>query len=138
MTGILFQLVAILVGIVAAASFLVGKMPTMKEKIEQLQTYQAGIGAAGAVVGILTFADLLSGGTLRGSAWLIAFVTSISMLAVGLVLGYPLLQSIFLDDLSESSRNKAEEIKNMLAPFQILGGLIALGGGVILFLYKFM
>jgi hypothetical protein len=138
MVGILFPLIAILVGIVGAASWLVGKIPSQQENIKKLAMYQAGIGAAGMVVGLLTFADFLTGAGTKGAMWLVIILTALACTLVGLVLGYPILQGLFIDDLSEENRKKAEDFKNALAPFQVLGGIVALGGGVYVLLFKFI
>lgn len=128
--GLLLPIVAILIGMVGAASYLVSRVPSMRKTIEKLAMYQAGIGAAGAVIGILQGMDILFSSQ-KGffMLWLVAVLTCFSCVLVGLILGYPLLQSIILDDLSEESRKKAEGFRNAIAPFQILCGLMALGGG---------
>jgi hypothetical protein len=130
--GLLLPIVAILIGLVGAASYLVSRIPSMRKTIEKLAMYQAGIGAAGAVIGILQGMDILFSSA-KGPGvfmlWLVAVLTCFSCVLVGLILGYPLLQSIILDDLSEESRKKAEGFRNAIAPFQILCGLMALGGG---------
>jgi uncharacterized protein YacL len=128
--GLLLPIVAILIGMVGAASYLVSRVPSMRKTIEKLAMYQAGIGATGAVIGILQGMDILFSSQ-KGffMLWLVAVITCFSCVLVGLILGYPLLQSIILDDLSEESRNKAASFRNAIAPFQILCGLMALGGG---------
>jgi hypothetical protein len=137
MIGFLLPILGILAGAAAAASFIAGKMPKMKDNLEKLKIYQAGIGAAAAVVGLLSLVDYIpKPHNLSASTWLIALAVCFSLLLVGFVLGYPVLQSLILDDMSEENRNKAENIKNKLAPFQILCGLICLGGGIMLLMAK--
>ncbi len=137
MIGWLLPILAILTGAAGAASFIVGKLPKMKDNLEKLKIYQAGIGAAAAVVGLLSLVDLIpKPHNIAVSTWLVGLAVCLSLLLVGLVLGYPVLQSLVLDDMSEENRNKAENIKNKLAPFQIIGGLICVGGGFMLLLAK--
>ncbi len=128
--GLLLPLTAIATGLVGAASFLVERIPSMKPTIEKLAIYQAGIGAAGAIIGLLQSMDIIFGSSVKGSLWLAGTLTCVACVVVGLVLGYPLIQKLILDDLSEESRTKAANFRNALAPFQVLGGIVALGGGI--------
>ncbi len=137
LSGLLLPTLGIVAGAAAAAAFIAGKMPKMKENLEKLKAYQAGIGAAAAVVGLLSLVDFIpKPSNLAASSWLISLAVCLCLVIVGLVLGYPVLQSLILDDLSEESRNKAENVKNALAPFQILCGLICVAGGFMLLLGK--
>lgn len=129
--GLILPLTAIATGLVGAAAFLIERIPSMKPTIEKLAVYQAGIGAAGAVIGLLQSMDVIFGSSVKPfSLWIVATATCLACVVVGLVLGYPLIQKLILDDLSEESRNKAAGFRNALAPFQVLGGIVALGGGI--------
>lgn len=133
--GWILPFLAIVLGLLGAAAYIVARMPSMQETIKKLSVYQAGIGAAGAVLGVLQGMDILFA-TQKGAVfmWLVAVLTCVACVLVGLLLGYPLIQSLVLDDLSEESRNKAEKFRAAIAPFQILGGLTALFGGIYLLL----
>lgn len=128
--GLILPLLAIVTGLLGAASYIISRAPSMRETIQKLSVYQAGIGATAAVLGVLQGMDVLFNSQ-KGFffVWLVAVLTCISCVVVGLVLGYPLLQSLVIDDLSEPSRKRAESIRDTLAPFQIIGGLFALFGG---------
>ena len=132
--GFILPLLAIVLGLLGAAVYIVARMPSMQETIKKLSVYQAGIGAAGAVLGLLQGMDILFGSKDSVILWLVAVLTCVACILVGLLLGYPLIQSLVLDDLSEESRNKAEKFRAAIAPFQILGGLVALFGGIYLLL----
>lgn len=133
--GYILPVLAIILGLLGAAVFIVARIPSMQESIKKLSVYQAGIGAAGAVLGLLQGMDILFSSQ-KGAVfmWLVAVLTCVACILVGLLLGYPLIQSLVLDDLSEESRNKAERFRAAIAPFQILGGMVALFGGIYLLL----
>ncbi len=133
--GILLPIVAILAGILAAASVVLEKIPSLKDSVEKLQKYQAVIGVITIFMGI---SPLLNWAKVSKSLGFVPWAALIACMAacvvIGFLLGYPVLQGLFIDDLSEENRKKADDLRLKLVPYKVLGGLVAIGTGIILFL----
>lgn len=133
--GILLPIVAIVAGILAAASVVLEKIPNLKDFVEKIQKYQAVIGVVAifmAISPLLNWAKVTK--TMSFVPWISLIACMVSCALIGFLLGYPVLQGLFIDDLSEENRKKADDLRQKLAPYKILGGLVSIGTGVVLFL----
>lgn len=133
MTGFLFPIVAIIAGAMAASSTVIRKLPETENVIEKLKPYEAAIGAISlffAVSGLFNLSLLSKIGGL-------VFIGNIACIAacftMGFLLGYPVLQGLFIDDLSEANRSKAKELYYRLTPYKTVAGLVGIGSGLLLF-----
>jgi hypothetical protein len=126
----------ILGGILAASSLIVAKKPEAKDLIAKLTPYQAIIGVALLGTGIwnlflaLTSWHLLAAMSVRPVYVIIAFVSIISAILLGLMFGMPMVGR-----LSASGAAKGAEMAKKLAPYQVLIGLVGMGCGVFWILF---
>lgn len=131
--GIILPITCIIIGLLGAATYLIAKIPSLKDFIEKISPYQAGIGATGLVIGVFKLVDFFGSSVKMGFITSLFFLIScIACIILGLVLGFPTLQKLFINDMSEEHRNKAERLRDTLAPYQILSGVLALGLGLYL------
>jgi len=128
-----WPVVLMLGGILGCAGLIVAKKPDAKEMIGKLQPYQAGIGIALLVFGVLNLMDAIH---------LLSFVGAMPVLvlaAVGAVFSAILLGIMFgmpmIARFSASGAAKGEELGKKLAPFQTLIGIIAFITGLIMLLF---
>jgi len=130
--GFFFPLLAIIAGTLAASSVVIKKLPDSANVIQKIKPYEAGIGAAALAMGLMT---IFSVGRLMRQGMLTVGMTwgcIISSIVMGFLLGYPLLQEWFLDELSEEARAKSEEMYERLTPYKVTAGLIGMGTGLFL------
>lgn len=133
--GVLLPIVAIIAGILAAASVVLEKIPSLKDFVEKIQKYQAVIGVIAILMALSPlFNWAVVTKTMSIVPWAALIACMVSCTLIGFLLGYPVLQGLFIDDLSEENRKKADDLRLKLAPYKILGGLVSIGTGVILFL----
>jgi hypothetical protein len=128
-----WPIVLMLGGILGCAGLIVAKKPDAKEMIGKLQPYQAGIGIALLIFGVLNLMDAIH---------LLSFVGAMPVLvlaAVGAVFSAILLGIMFgmpmIARFSASGAAKGEELGKKLAPFQTLIGIIAFVTGLIMLLF---
>ena len=130
---IVFGLLAIIAGALAAANFVIEKLPNTKEYIEKMIPYQAVIGAAALVLSVLKLLDAFALKYVDNFTFIINLCCIASTAIVGFLLGFPMVQQFMAND--ENSKAKAEEIRKKLSAYQVIAGLIALGSGVYMLLY---
>jgi len=131
----LYPIIVILVGIISAANVVIERLPNAKNLIEKIAPYQAIIGLVGlgwSVLNLLSLGKIMSGVGFLGDIMIL--VAMGSSILCGFLLGYPLIQQFFLEDMSEANREKGENIRKKLVPFHVLAGLGALASGGYLFL----
>ena len=131
--GYLWPIVLILGGILGCAGLIVAKKPDAKELIGKLQPFQAGIGVALLVFGVLNLLDALRLLSFVGALPVLvitAFAAVISAIVLGIMFGMPMVAK-----LSASGAAKGEELGKKLAPYQTMVGLVAIGTGVIMLLF---
>lgn len=119
-------------GILACAGLIVAKKPDAKELIGKLQPFQAGIGIALLVFGVLNLMDAIRLLGMVSMAPLLVLSTVggvFSALLLGIMFGMPMVAR-----LSPSGAAKGEELGKKLAPIQTLVGIIAIVCGLILLL----
>jgi hypothetical protein len=132
--GILFPILVIIAGILAASSVVIQKLPDSAEYINKIKPYEGFIGAGSLIMGAFT---LFSFTRILASPFLImagTFTCIVSSLIMGFLLGYPVLQDLFLDDLGEASRKKSEDIYEKLTPYKVTSGLVGIGAGLTILL----
>jgi hypothetical protein len=133
LSHIVFGLLAIIAGALAAANFVIEKLPNTKEYIEKMIPYQAVIGAVALVLSVLKLLDAFALKYVDNFTFIINLCCIASTAIVGFLLGFPMVQQFMAND--ENSKAKAEEIRKKLSAYQVIAGLIALGSGVYMLLY---
>ncbi len=123
----LSSIVAIVSGVLGASSFIIKKNPDSADLIKKIKPYEAFIGVAALFIGVTL---LLSYGRLSGLGLLATLAESASCIVLGFLLGFPVLQDLFIDDMSEDSRNKADQLYERLTPYKVTAGLVAIGSGI--------
>jgi len=131
--GILYSLLLIVLGLLAAQEYIVSKLPASRKLIDALDGYAEYAGIAGLVLGIHW---LIEGVGLVGhpgispliilKIWGSALVT----LALGLIFGLSLIRR-FLNDNAATFLAKADELRTSLLPYRKELGLASLALGVI-------
>lgn len=131
MSLIFFGLVAFIAGALAAANFVIERMPNAKDILVKIMPYQAIIGFVALVLSALLVFNTFS---LREAMFtkLIYFGCALSTVVVGFLLGFPMIQQWITTD--EKSKAKAEEIRKKISPYQVLAGLVSMGAGAYLVL----
>lgn len=129
---IVFGLLAIIAGALAAANIVIEKLPNTKEYIEKMIPYQAVIGAVALVLSVLKLLDAFAL-KMDNFSLIINLCCIASTAIVGFLLGFPMVQQFMAND--ENSKAKAEEIRKKLSAYQVIAGLVALGSGVYVLLY---
>ncbi|WMX12224.1 hypothetical protein [Aureispira sp. CCB-E] len=132
MSGLLLPLLAIITGMLAAASVVVKKSPDAANLIKKIKPYEAGIGAASLILGILKLLNIALAFRI-GLIWGLVYISCVaSCIVMGFLLGYPVLQDLLLDELSEDTRAKSAEMYERLTPYKVTSGLVAMGTGLYL------
>ncbi|CAA6798757.1 MAG: Unknown protein [uncultured Aureispira sp.] len=138
MSGLLLPLIAIVTGMLAAASVVIKKSPDAANLIEKIKPYEAGIGAAALVLGLLRVFSATTAFK-GGLIWGLAFTScSVSCIIMGFLLGYPVIQNLLLDELSDEAKAKSGEIYTRLTPYKVTSGLVAMGTGAYLLVIGFI
>ena len=132
-------LVLIAGGILAVSSLIVAKKPDAQKLIDKLVPYQAIIGVALLVLGIVNLIrglgnhliDLMRIVPMFGLTYLAMCVTSILL---GLLFGMPQIAKWLPGE--GPAEQKGMELSRKLAPYQILIGLIGLAAALLMILYR--
>ena len=126
--GYLWPIILIMGGILGCAGLIVAKKPDAKELIGKLQPFQAAIGVALLVFGVLNlleairFISLIS---LIPVTVIFAWAAVASAIILGIMFGMPMVAK-----LSASGAAKGEEMGKKLAPYQTLVGIVAIVAGI--------
>jgi len=132
-------LVLIAGGILAVSSLIVAKKPDAQKLIDKLVPYQAIIGVALLVLGIINLIrglgnhliDILRIVPLFGLTYLAMCVTSILL---GFMFGMPQIAKWLPGE--GPTEQKGMELSRKLAPYQILIGLVGLVAALLMILYR--
>lgn len=127
MSFIVFGILAFIAGALAAANFVIEKLPNTKALIEKMIPYSALIGVVALILSVLKLFDVFSGHEDMITK-LIYLASVVSTAIVGFLLGFPMVQKFLANDVK--SVEKAEEIRKKLSPFQVLAGLFSIGTGL--------
>jgi hypothetical protein len=126
--GYAWPIVLILGGILGCAGLIVAKKPDAKELIGKLQPFQAAIGVALLIFGVLNLLDairFLSLMSIIPVTVIMAFAAVLSAIVLGIMFGMPMVAK-----LSASGAAKGEELGKKLAPYQTLVGIVAIVTGL--------
>ncbi|MBA3462086.1 MAG: hypothetical protein H0T46_19155 [Deltaproteobacteria bacterium] len=122
----------ILGGILAISGLIVAKKPDAKELIGKLQPFQAIIGIALLVFGVLNLMDAirLLGVVSLAPVLVLSTVGGVfASILLGILFGMPMIAK-----LSASGAAKGEELGRKLAPIQTIVGIVALVCGLVMLL----
>lgn len=125
-------LIAIIAGILAASSFLIKKLPDSASLIQKIKPYEGFIGAAALAMGILTLFNINAMMRIGMMYGVISLVCIVSSMVMGFLLGFPVLQDLLLDELSENARKKSDDLYERLMPYKVISGMAAIGTGLYL------
>lgn len=123
---------SIVTGLLAATSVVIKKLPDAENVIKKIKPYEAMIGAAALLLGIVSIFSIsyqFRVSFLQGSSFL---ASAGACMVMGFLLGYPVLQDMVLDEMSEDARKKSAELYEKLTPYKITAGLVGLGAGSLL------
>jgi len=128
---IIFGLLAVVAGALAASNIIIERLPNAKQYIEKMVPYQAIIGVIAMILSVLKIFDVFTAKE--------GFFTNVIILGcvaataiVGFLLGFPMVQQWIASD--EKSKEKAEGIRKKLLPYQVIAGLVGIGAGIYLVL----
>jgi hypothetical protein len=124
-------------GILAASGLIVAKKPNAKELIDKLVPFQVIIGVALLGLGVVSLLwwvghgllTLVTHGSFFGVTVLAGIVTSILL---GFMFGMPQIAKWM-----PGQQEKGMELSKQLAPFQGILGLVGIGAGLLMLLFRF-
>lgn len=134
----LFPILTIVGGLIAASSFLIAKKPDAKQLFEKVAPYQGFLGIGMLVLGIFWLLRILPAlDTLLRAAPMTGVLTLAALAAnilIGFVLGYGLLAKFVLSK-NEVAKERGAVVLAKLAKIQVPLGLVAvaLGGTLMVF-----
>jgi hypothetical protein len=130
--------VVILGGILAVSGLIIANKPDAKQIIDKLTPFQALIGVGMIALSVITFVRLL--GVLT-DMFKLNFTFALGVwcmigtgVALGALFGMPQIVKWIPGD--SPAEQKAMEFTQKVAPFQVLLGLVAIGGGLIVLLFN--
>lgn len=131
-------IVVILGGILAISALIISKKPDAKQLIDKLTPFQALIGVgmiAFSVVNLLRLLGVLTDMFKLNFMWALGMWCMFGGgIALGALFGMP--QIVKWIPGESSAEQKAMELTQKIAPFQVLLGLVALAGSVIVLLFQ--
>ncbi len=128
--NLLFPILTIVGGLIAASSLLIAKKPDAKELFDKVAPYQGMIGVGMLVLGVLwTLQVLPHMGSLLSAAPVNAIVTIATLagtILVGFLLGYGLISKFALSK-NEAAKEKGALMLTKIARVQVPLGLLTAG-----------
>ena len=128
--GFFLPLIAIVAGLLAATSVITQKLPDAASYIEKIRPYEATIGAVSLCMSLFSVFSIGKVMQTGGISFIVTTCCIVAAFIMGFLLGYPVLQDFFLDEMSEASRNKSAEIYEKLTPYKIAAGLVGIFSGL--------
>ncbi len=132
-------LIVILGGILAVSALIISKKPDAKALIDKLVPFQAFIGVAMVAFGLINFfrllgylTDIFKLNLMFGLAIWCMLGTSV---ALGALFGMP--QIVKWIPGESNAEQKALELTQKIAPFQVILGLVAIASSLMYLLYRF-
>jgi predicted membrane-bound spermidine synthase len=126
----LFPILAIVGGLIAASSLLIAKKPDAKELFEKVAPYQGMIGVGMLVLGVLWTLQVLPHlGTLLKAApvnGIVTIATLAGTILVGFLLGYGLISKFVLSK-NEAAQEKGALMLTKIGRVQVPLGLLTAG-----------
>ena len=131
-------IVVILGGILAVSGLIIANKPDAKQIIDKLTPYQALIGVGMIALSVITFVRLLK---VLTDLFKLNFMFALGvwcMIGTGVALGalFGMPQIVKWIPGESSAEQKAMEFSQKVAPFQVLLGLVAIAGGLIVLLFN--
>ena len=131
-------IVVILGGILAVSGLIIANKPDAKQIIDKLTPYQALIGVGMIALSVITFVRLLK---VLTDLFKLNFTFALGVwcmigtgVALGALFGMPQIVKWIPGD--SPAEQKAMEFSQKVAPFQVLLGLVAIAGGLIVLLFN--
>lgn len=135
-------LVVIAGGILAVSALIIANKPNAKQAIDKLTPFQALIGVAMialSVINLLRMLGVLTDMFKLNFMWALGIWCMFGAgVALGLLFGMP--QVVKWIPGESNAEQKAMELTQKIAPFQVILGLVGIGGSllVLLFMFKIM
>jgi hypothetical protein len=132
-------IVLILGGILAVSALIVAQKPNAKEMIDKLVPFQTLIGIGLVVLGLIDFLWLVPKITDMFKLNLLMAATQLTVVGVSVVLGALLGMGSIMNMMgnNQAAKDKATQLAQKLAPYQVLLGLVGIAGALVYFLYRF-
>ncbi len=130
----------ILLSIIAVPSLILSKKPNAKELLEKVAPYQGWIGIVFCFWGVWGIINaILNMGWLTSAPiwWSTLLAGSIVEAGLGFMLGYGLISKMFLSK-NEAAKEKAEKLREKIAPKQGKLGVLGLIVGAWMIVASFM
>ena len=138
MLGDINALLLVLGCLLAISALIVAKKPDAKAALDKLVPFQALIGVGLIVLGIINFirvlpalTDIFKVNLLSAAAVLTVIGDSVLL---GALFGMPQIAKMIPDQKAEQ---KAMQISQKVAPYQVVLGLVGLAAVLVYFLYRF-
>ncbi len=136
----IYGITLVLLSIIAVPSLVLSKKPNAKELLEKIEPYQGWIGLVfcfWGVWGIVT--SILNIGWLTSAPiwWITLLAGSIVEATLGFMLGFGLMNKLFLGK-NEKAKEKAAEIRSKIAPKQGKLGILGIVVGVWMIVASFL
>ena len=128
----IYGIFLVLLSIIAVPSLIVSKKPNAQELLEKIEPYQGWIGLVfcfGGIWGIIQ--SILNLGWLTSVPiwWVTLFAGSLVETTLGFMLGFGLMNKLFLGK-NEKAKEKAAEIRSKIAPKQGKLGILGIIVGI--------
>lgn len=130
----------VFLSIVAVPSLLLSKKPNAKELLAKVEPYQGWIGLIFCFWGVWgVISAVLNLGWLTSAPiwWITLLAGSIVEAGLGFMLGYGMINKLFLSK-NASAQEKAEKIREKIAPLQGKLGLLGIGVGIWMIVASFL
>ncbi|MBS9462639.1 hypothetical protein LV716_01685 [Flagellimonas sp. HMM57] len=136
----IYGITLILLSIIAVPSLVLAKKPNAKELLEKIEPYQGWIGLVfcfWGVWGIIT--SILNLGWLTSAPiwWITLFAGSLVEATLGFMLGFGLINKLFLSK-NDKATEKAAELRSKIAPKQGKLGLLGIAVGIWMIVASFL
>jgi len=138
MLGDINALLLVLGSLLAISALIIAKKPDAKAALDKLVPFQALIGVGLIVLGIINFiivlpalTDIFKVNLLQAAAVLAVIGDSVLL---GALFGMPQIAKMIPDQKAEQ---KAMQISQKVAPYQVVLGLVGLAAVLVYFLYRF-
>lgn len=139
MIEVLNAIAVLLGGVLAISGLIIAKKPDAKAMIDKLSPYQALIGVVMVFLGVINFVRILPYLTDVFKVNLLFAAATLAMLGVSVLLGalfgMPQIAKWIPGD--SPAEQKAMELAQKVAPFQVLLGLIGIAASFLFLLYRY-
>lgn len=129
-------LVLVLGGILAISGLIVAKKPDAKQLIDKLVPYQAMIGVALLVLGILNLLRWLGNHLMTFPLFGLTILgMTVSSILLGFLFGMPQIAKWMPGE--GAAEQKGMALSKKLAPYQVVLGIVGLVSALLMLLYRF-